>query len=160
AGRFPGARNVTELWENLRQGVESISFFDDAALLGAGTPKELLAAPSYVRARGVVADADRFDAALFGFSPREAQLMDPQQRLFLECAWEALGDAACDPDRFAGAIGVYAGVSQSSYFLSNLLSHPELLRAVSPLELRLANDKDFLATLASYRLNLRGPSVT
>ncbi|HZF12915.1 MAG TPA: thioester reductase domain-containing protein [Thermoanaerobaculia bacterium] len=160
AGRFPGARNIAELWENLRQGVESISFFDPATLLAAGTPRELLADPAFVPARGVLAEADRFDAALFGFSPREAQIMDPQQRVFLECAWEALGDAACDPDRFPGAIGVYAGVSQSSYFLSNLLSHPELLRAVSPLELRLGNDKDFLATLASYRLNLRGPSVT
>ncbi len=160
AGRFPGARNVAELWENLRQGVESISFFDDAELLRAGASRELLADPNFVRARGVVAEADRFDAALFGFSPREAQIMDPQQRLFLECAWDALGDAACDPDRFPGAIGVYAGVSQSSYFLSNLLSHPELLRTVSPLELRLGNDKDFLSTLTSYRLNLRGPSVT
>jgi phthiocerol/phenolphthiocerol synthesis type-I polyketide synthase E len=160
AGRFPGARNIAELWENLRQGVESISFFEDAELLRAGVPRELLADAGFVRARGVVAEADRFDAALFGFSPREAQIMDPQQRLFLECAWEALGDAACDPDRFPGAIGVYAGVSQSSYFLSNLLSHPELLRAVSPLELRLGNDKDFLSTLTSYRLNLRGPSVT
>ncbi|MEA2692329.1 MAG: hypothetical protein QOJ16_1716, partial [Acidobacteriota bacterium] len=160
AGRFPGARNVSELWENLREGVESISFFTDAELLRAGVPRELLADPGFVRARGVLAEADRFDAALFGFSPREAQIMDPQQRVFLEVAWEALGSAACDPDHFPGAVGVYAGVSQSSYFLSNLLSNPELLRSVSPLELRLGNDKDFLSTLTSYRLNLRGPSVT
>jgi phthiocerol/phenolphthiocerol synthesis type-I polyketide synthase E len=160
AGRFPGAANVGELWENLRQGVESVSFFDDAELLRAQTPREDLTTPGFVPARGVLAGADLFDAPLFGFSPREARLMDPQQRLFLECAWEALGDAACDPERFPGVIGVYAGVSQSSYFLCNLLSRPELLRSVSPLEIRLGNDKDFLATVTSYRLNLKGPSVT
>jgi thioester reductase-like protein len=160
AGRFPGAPDTAALWQNLCRGVESISFFDEGELLRAGVPRETIAAPGFVAARGVVTSADLFDAPLFGFSPREARLMDPQQRLFLECAWVALGDASCDPGRCPGLVGVYAGVSQSSYFLANVLADPDLLRSVSPLEIRLANDRDFLATLTSYRLNLRGPSVT
>ncbi|HVR11695.1 MAG TPA: beta-ketoacyl synthase N-terminal-like domain-containing protein, partial [Thermoanaerobaculia bacterium] len=160
AGCFPGAPDLSTLWQNLCRGVESISFFDEGELLAAGVRRETIAAPGFVAARGLVTGADLFDAPLFGFSPREARLMDPQQRLFLECAWEALGDASCDPGRVPGLVGVYAGVSQSSYLFSNLLADPDLLRAVSPMEIRLANDRDFLATLTSYRLNLKGPSVT
>ncbi len=160
AGRFPGARDVRQLWENLAAGVEAISFFTDEELAASGVGPAERNDPRYVRARGVLADAELFDASLFGFSPREARIMDPQQRVLLECAWEALEDAACDPRRFPGAIGVYAGMSQSTYVFSNLLANPEVMGTVGSLEIHLGNDKDFLAALLSYRLNLRGPSIS
>src|SRR5215212_1336043 len=88
AGRFPGAGNIAEFWRNLRDGVESISFFSDEELLASGIDPAVLREPNYVRARGVIEDADLFDASFFGFSPREAETLDPQHRLFLECVWE------------------------------------------------------------------------
>ncbi len=159
AGRFPGARSVEELWANLCGGVESVSFFPEAELAAAGVPEELLRHPRYVRARAVLDDVASFDAGLFGFSPREARVMDPQIRLFLETAWEALESGGCDPDRFRGHIGVFAGVSWNTYLLHNLAGHRQLLASVGPLLLRILNDKDFLTTWVSYRLNLRGPSI-
>ncbi|HEX3529709.1 MAG TPA: thioester reductase domain-containing protein [Thermoanaerobaculia bacterium] len=159
AGRFPGAEDLDRLWDNLRRGVETVSFFTAAELATSGVDPALSSHPSYVPARGVVRDADLFDAAFFGFSPREARVLDPQQRLFLECAWEALENAACDPARAASAVGVYAGITQSTYLFRNLFANPEVMRTVSGLEIKLGNDKDFLATMVSYRLNLHGPSV-
>lgn len=156
-GRFPGARNVAEFWENLRSGVESISFFDDDELLAAGVDPGLLAEPRYVRAAPVLADADRFDARLFGYTPREASRIDPQQRIFLECAWEALEDAGYDPAKFGRPIGVYAGASISTYLLFGDLL-PEL-RGDYLLTV-LGNDKDFLSTRVSHKLGLTGPSIT
>src|SRR5262245_21326106 len=97
AGRFPGARNLLEFWQNLRDGVEAIAFFTDDELRAAGVSPALLARADYVKAHGAVRDADKFDAAFFGFNPAEASVLDPQQRFFLECAWEALEDAAYDP---------------------------------------------------------------
>src|SRR5437773_1130252 len=108
AGRFPGARNVDELWQNLCEGIESISFFSDQELLEAGVDLTLLDMPNYIRARGALGDADLFDAAFFGHSPRVAELMDPQHRLFLECTWAALENAGYDPERYTGRVGVYA----------------------------------------------------
>jgi thioester reductase-like protein len=160
AGRFPGGRNVRELWDHLKAGVEAITFLSDEELEASGVGPGERSDPAYVRARGVLADADLFDASLFGFSPREARIMDPQQRVLLECAWEALDAAACDPERFSGVISVYAGMSQSTYVFSNLFANPEFMGGVSPLEVHLGNDKDFLAPLLSYRLNLRGASIT
>src|ERR1051325_2707464 len=90
AGRFPGAKNVDEYWDNLRLGVESISFFSDEELLASGVDPAALTAPNYVKAAPLLNDVDLFDASFFGYSPKEAQFMDPQHRLFLECAWEAL----------------------------------------------------------------------
>jgi phthiocerol/phenolphthiocerol synthesis type-I polyketide synthase E len=159
AGRFAGADDLAAFWENLRRGVDSLSTFTDEELEAEGVPRELREMPGYVRRRGVLRDAERFDAALFDINPREARLLDPQQRVFLETAWEALEDAGCDPARFEGSVGVYAGTSQSTWFLSRLLDNPEVARTAGPLEVRLGNDKDFLSTQASYRLNLRGPSV-
>jgi len=160
AGRFPGAEDVERLWDNLRRGVEAVSFFSPAELAASGVEPALSSQPSYVPARGVVRDADLFDAAFFGFSPREARVLDPQQRLFLECSWEALENAACDPARAASAVGVYAGVSQSTYLFFNLLANPEVMRSLGGLEIKLGNEKDFLATMVSYRLNLHGPSIS
>ena len=159
AGRFPGARNLDEFWNNLKSGVESISFFSDDEIELTGFDADLLQDPRLVKAAGVLDDPDLFDASFFGFSPREAEITDPQQRVFLECAWEALENAGYDSDKFKGLIAVYAGTSMNTY-LMNLYSHPELVSAIGPLQLGMANDKDFLATRVSYKLNLKGPSLT
>src|ERR1043166_4530465 len=158
AGRFPKARNVAEFWQNLCAGTEGITFFTDEELAAAG-----VAVPNhnqrYIKARGVLDDADKFDAAFFGFNPKEAEVLDPQHRVFLECAWEALEDAGCDPARFDGAIGVFAGMSMNTYLAHNLGTHPDLIARLNEHQLMLGNDKDYLPTRVSYKLNLRGPSV-
>ena len=159
AGRFPGARDVAELWRNLCAGRESISFFSRDELAAAGVDAAALDDPNFVPARGRLAEADLFDAPFFDFTPREAQITDPQHRLFLECAWEALEDAGYDPGRFPGRIGVFAGVSMSTYLLFNLMPEGELIAAMGSFQAMLGNDKDFLPTRVSYKLNLRGPSV-
>ncbi len=158
AGRFPGANGVEEFWENLREGVESVSFFTDEELIAAGVDHALLSRPDYVKAGVVLEGVEQFDASFFGYSPREAEVMDPQHRLFLECAWEALERAGHDPERDGGSVGVFAGASASTYSY-NLLSHPEIVEAVGGIQLAIGNDKDHLPTHVSYKLNLRGPSV-
>ncbi|HEX3526199.1 MAG TPA: amino acid adenylation domain-containing protein [Thermoanaerobaculia bacterium] len=149
SGRFPGAASARELWDNLCRGVEGITFF------GAASPGD---APGqrHVPARGVLADAGLFDAGFFGIRPREAELLDPQHRLFLECAWEAVESAGYDPGRYGGAIGVWAGVGKSWYYLSRIHGGPG---AEEP-EAHFGNDKDFLPTRVSYKLGLRGPSLS
>jgi phthiocerol/phenolphthiocerol synthesis type-I polyketide synthase E len=159
SGRFPGANNIEALWRSVRQGVESISQFTDEQLLAAGTSPELLSNPDFVGAGGVLEGADLFDAAFFGFSPREAQILDPQQRIFLECAWETMESAGYDCERYTGRVGVFAGASMNTYLLT-LYSVRELVDSVSPYQILIANDKDFLTSRVSYKLNLRGPSVT
>jgi len=109
SGRFPGARSVDEYWRNLRDGVESISFFTDQELESSGIDPVVLHDPNYVKAKGILEDAELFDASFFGFTPREAEIMDPQHRLFLECAWEALESSGYDPHRYSGLIGIYGG---------------------------------------------------
>jgi acyl transferase domain-containing protein len=158
AGRFPGAGNVEQFWRNLRDGVESITFFSDEELLAAGVNPALLQNPNFVKARGVLEDAELFDAAFFGYNPREAEIMDPQQRVFLECAWEALENAGYDSETCNNRIGVYAGVSMNTYFV-NLYSNPELLDALGQYQTFIGNDKDFISTRASYKMNLTGPSM-
>jgi acyl transferase domain-containing protein len=117
-GRFPGAANVDELWRNLRDGVESISTFTEEELESLGINPSVLTDPDYIKSSGILNDIEHFDAAFFGFNPREAQITDPQHRLFLECAWEALEIAGYDPDRYPGSIGVYAGVGMSTYLFN------------------------------------------
>jgi non-ribosomal peptide synthase protein (TIGR01720 family) len=158
--RFPGARSVEEFWDNLRNGVESIRFFSDEELLTAGVDLAVLDDPSYVPARGALDGVEEFDADFFGFTPREAEVLDPQHRLFLETGWEALERAGYDPQRYDGWVGVFAGAGASSYFLHNLGRHPELIEAVGAFQVTLSNDEDFLATRTSYKLDLRGPSLT
>ncbi|MFL6192843.1 MAG: amino acid adenylation domain-containing protein, partial [Thermoanaerobaculia bacterium] len=160
AGRFPGAKNVDQLWENLREGREAIHFFADEELLRAGVDPELVANPDYVKAKGILGDVDQFDAALFGLSPREVELMDPQHRLFLECCWEALERAGYNSGKPLGRIGVFGGESMNTYLITNLLSHLELVASADTLQASLGNDKDPLTSRVSYKLNLKGPSIT
>ena len=158
SGRFPGARDVAEFWRNLCDGVESITQFSDAELLARGTDPAALAHPNFVKANAILDDVDLFDAALFGYSARDAQIMDPQQRVFLECAWDALENAGYDPTRYPGLIGVFAGSAMSTY-LQFLYASLDRLGFVDPYQMLISNEKDFLATNVSYKLNLRGPSI-
>ncbi|MEO0537755.1 MAG: SDR family NAD(P)-dependent oxidoreductase [Cyanobacteria bacterium P01_A01_bin.123] len=158
AGRFPGAKGIDQFWQNLCEGVESISFFTDEELVAAGADSALLNDSSYVKAGAVLDDIERFDARFFGFSAREAEMMDPQHRLFLECAWEALEDAGYDPETEPGLIGVYAGGNLSSYLLNNLTAAHEPLKSMVGETVLIGNDKDYIATRVSYKLNLQGPS--
>ena len=162
AGKFPGAPNLEVFWQNLRDGVESITHFSAVEL---EAPPHLAADAQYVRARAILPEVDLFDADFFGMNSREAEYTDPQHRLLLETAWEALESAGCDPAQFAGSIGVFAGCSLNSYLLHNLSSNPEFLaeflasQQMGAHPSLLGNDKDFLATRISYKLNLRGPSM-
>ncbi|MBD2095654.1 SDR family NAD(P)-dependent oxidoreductase [Trichocoleus sp. FACHB-591] len=158
-GRFPGAKNIQEFWHNLQNGVEAIAWFSDEELLAAGVEPDLLQHPNYVKAGAVLDGIDQFDAAFFGYSPREAETLDPQQRLFLECAWEGLEHAGYDPQRYDGRIGVYAGVGWDSYLVFNLAGHPQLLDQTHGYQTVLSNEKDHLTTRVSYKLNLKGPSL-
>ena len=158
-GRFPGAPDIETFWQNLRDGVESIVAFSDEEAAEAGVTPELRADPNYVKAGAPLDQIEMFDAAFFDISPREADMMDPQHRLFLECAWEALESAGYDTSTYAGWIGAYAGVSFNSYILFNLYPALRLHASVSDLQVLTANDKDHLTTRASYKLNLRGPSM-
>ena len=166
AGRFPGAANVAEFWENLKSGTDSITHFTEAELAGAGIPPETLADPDYVKARGFLPNADLFDAAFFGIPPKEADVLDPQHRLFLECASDALEDAGCNPDTYSGRVGVWAGSSLNTYLLANLCGTRAEIDAltqsyqVGNYPTLAGNDKDFLPTRVSYKLNLTGPSLS
>ncbi len=158
AGQFPGAPDIETFWQNLTAGVESIRFFSDEELSAAGIPEYMYKNPAFVPARGYLDDAYMFDAAFFGYSPSEAELIDPQQRLFLETSWLALENAACDPRTYPGLISVYAGVSLNTY-LESLYSRPDLM-AKAGVQIGISNEKDFLATRVSYKLDLKGPSFT
>ncbi|MEV5988019.1 SDR family oxidoreductase [Streptomyces sp. NPDC052051] len=160
AGRFPKAADVGAFWENLAAGEECLSFFSEEELRAQGVSPTLLAQPGYVRAKGVLDGADTFDAGFFGLSPREAELMDPQHRVFLECAWEALESAGYDPQAFPGRIGVFGGASLNTYLLFNLLANRGVVETLGQYQTQLANDKDFLATRVSYKLGLKGPGIT
>lgn len=160
AGRFPGAKSTDELWQNLCAGVESISFFSEEELKAAGVSPGVFNRPNYIRAKPVLAEMDLFDAAFFGFNPREAEIMDPQHRVFLECAWGALESAGYDADRYRGKIGVYAGASLSTYVFSALMSLNGLESMGALQQVGIGNGLGSLATRVSYKLNLKGPSVS
>lgn len=160
AGRFPAARNVSEFWSMLAEGRPAAQRLSEAELLAAGVSRKTLTDPGYVRVANILPDMECFDASFFGFSPREAAILDPQHRHFLECGWEALEDAGHMPERFEGRIGVFAGSGMQAYLPFNLLSNPDLVEEVGLFLLRhTGNDKDFLPTRLSYLLNLTGPSV-
>jgi acyl transferase domain-containing protein len=157
-GRFPGARNITEFWHNLKEGVEGIHVFTNEELDKARVDPALRANPNFVPAGGVLEGIDLFDAGLFGFSARDAEILDPQHRIFLECAWESLDHAGYNPETYPGLIGVYAGAAMGGY-LYHVYANAERLGFVDPFQIALGNDKDHLTTQVSYKLNLRGPSV-
>lgn len=157
ACRFPGARDADEFWRNLAGGVESITQLSDEELRESGVPPSHLASPNYVKRAAVLDEPGGFDAAFFGFVPSEARTMDPQHRILLELAHAALEDAGCDPARYGGRVGVFAGSAMNTYFM-----HAGLDRqfAEDYIPTLIVNDKDFLATRLSYKLNLKGPSLT
>jgi amino acid adenylation domain-containing protein len=159
AARLPGASDVETLWRNLCEGVESIRPLTPDELRRSGVDPGILAQPDYVNAAAVLDDADHFAAGFFGYTPREAELMDPQQRVFLECAWSAFEHAGCDVSRFSGAIGVYAGIALNSYLQHNLAPHPELAPLLGQYAMTIGNEKDFVATRVAHKLHLRGPAI-
>ncbi len=164
AGRWPGADSPEAFWRNLVHGVESISQLrEDELESGDAT---LWSQPNFVKARGMLDGVDMFDAEFWGMYPKEAEMTDPQQRVFLECAWQALEDAGYDPQGYAGAIGVFAGCSMNTYFLRNISSDRQLVEdftgsyQVGSYGWLVGNHADFLATRVAYKLNLRGPAFT
>ena len=164
SGRFPDAKDLDTFWQNLRDGVESISFFSDEELQQHDSA--LLNHPNYVKAGAVLPNIEWFDASFFGISAKEAATMDPQQRLFLECAWEALENAGYNPETYSGSVGVYAGSSISTYLVNNVspnlgysANRPLIEADMLQLQVKLGNDRNYLATRVSYKLNLKGPSV-
>ncbi|MET9686095.1 non-ribosomal peptide synthetase/type I polyketide synthase [Streptomyces coeruleorubidus] len=158
--RVPGARTPDAFWRKLRDGVDSVTTLTDAELLADGATREEIAHPDHRPALGVLDDMEHFDARFFGFSPREAQMLDPQARIFLECAWEALEHAGRPSDATDAVTGVYAGVGESAYLRHNLLAHEGLVERIGAFQTSIGNDKDFVPTRVSYKLNLHGPSVS
>ncbi|MDZ8052911.1 MAG: aminotransferase class III-fold pyridoxal phosphate-dependent enzyme [Aulosira sp. ZfuVER01] len=158
-GRFPGARNVDELWRNLCEGVESTTFFAEEELDPSIDPN-LCKDASYVKARGTIPGGETFDAAFFGINPSEAVVMDPQARVFLELVYEALENAGYESESFDGLIGLYAGCGQNTYFANHICGRMEIVDRIGEFQTMLANEKDFLTTRAAYKLNLKGPAVS
>ena len=157
SGRFPKAENIEQFWQNLRDGVESISFFSAQELESMGIDSAMLSDPNYVKAAVPLEHIDLFDASFFGYNPRDAEIMDPQHRIFLECACVALENAGYDPQTFSGSIGVYAGSTISNY-LFNIYSNSNIRESVSDVEISLGNHPDYLPMRVSFKLNLTGPS--
>lgn len=160
AGRFPGAETLSLFWQNLITGVESIRYFTQEELVSSYIDPVSFSHPDYIKARGILENVDMFDAGFFNINPREAAVMDPQHRLFLECAWEALEHSGYVPERFPGAIGVVAGSYHNTYLLNNLYSNPSLMSLVGGDVIMHGNAHDHLATHLSYKLHLSGPSFT
>jgi acyl transferase domain-containing protein/acyl carrier protein len=157
-GRFPDAQNIEEFWQNLQDGKESITSFTDEELKSSGVDLNVLNSDNYVKAGSTLKDVELFDASFFGFNPREAEVMNPQQCIFLECAWQALECSGYDSKKYEGSIGIYAGAGSNDY-LMNLYLNQNIWAAVDIEQLILANEKDFLTTKVSYKLDLEGPSV-
>ncbi|MCB8954291.1 MAG: acyltransferase domain-containing protein [Ardenticatenales bacterium] len=160
AGQFPDAPDINAFWNLLVNGKKATRHFSDEALLQAGVMPEILRNPNYVKAGMVLDGIELFDASFFGFNPREAEVMDPQSRLFLQNAWHALEDAGHIPGRSNSVIGIFAGKHPSSYHGLNLYANPQIVELVGMLQIASGNDADALATMVSYKLDLKGPSLT
>jgi len=161
SGRYPGANDIEQFWQNIRDGVESLSVFSEQELRNSGIEQELLNNSNYVRSGSVISNISMFDASFFGYSPKQAEEIDPQQRLFLECAWEVIEKGGYSPHTYQGSIGVYAGISMSSYFWNNVNPSFDFSHLSSgSFQQLLANDKDYLATRVAYNLGLTGPAIT
>ncbi|MGD2085957.1 MAG: SDR family oxidoreductase [Candidatus Aminicenantes bacterium] len=158
AGRFPGASNISEFWENLKNGIETIAFFSHEELQ-TGADSEKLNQSNYVKAKGTLQGIEYFDADFFGYSPKEAEIMDPQMRIFYECVWHALEDAGYDPGTYEKLMGLYAGARSSFYWEAKTLISGRN-RDYGDFSASILNDKDYLSARISYRLNLRGPCYT
>jgi len=156
AGRFPGARNLGEFWENLINGVESISHFTDTELEASGIDPEILQHPNYIKAKGILEDIDAFDADFFGYPPREAERMDPQIRILHECSWEALENAGYNPESYEDLIGFYVGANENQEWLRRV----QVLQSDGDVDSFLLNYRDYVATRISNKLDLKGPSLT
>ena len=159
AGRFPGASTVEALWTLLKEGRETIRFFT-ADELDPSLPTALTHDPTYVKARGILEQADQFDAHFFGFNPKMAAVMDPQQRVFLEIAWEVLEKTGYLPRQFDGSIGVWAGCGNNTYYLNNVLTNQPVVQQVGAFQAMTVNEKDFIASRTAYQLDLKGPAVS
>jgi len=159
AGRFPGASTIGDLWALLKEGRETVSFFTKEEL-DASIPASLRNDPDYVAARGIIDGADSFDAGFFGINPRLAELMDPQQRIFLEITWEVLEKTGYLPEKYSGSIGVFAGSGNNSYYLNNVIPNHDLVARVGGFQVMTYNEKDYVASRTAYVLNLKGPAVS
>lgn len=167
AGRFPGAKNISEFWDNLVNGRETITHFTIEELTGNGLNPEILTNnDNYIKSRGIVDNIDKFDAEFFGYTPMDAKTMDPQHRIWLETAWNALEDASCDPNSYKGAIGVFVGSLYNTYLMNHVIRDQEslekYLRIYEPdsFQIMINNDGTFLPTKTAYKLNLRGPAIS
>lgn len=161
SGHYSGCKNIGDFWNKLIIGVELISVFSDLKAKDLDIEQdEYDRFQQKIKAGAVLDNVELFDASFFGFSPREAEIMDPQHRLFLECAWEALENAGYDSEKEKGAIGVYAGVGMGSYLYYNLYPNRDLMRSIGGLQRLIAVDKDYVPTRVAYKLNLKGPSVS
>jgi amino acid adenylation domain-containing protein len=159
AGKWPGAGNVSAFWEVLKNGQETTSFFT-AQELDANIPDALKNDPAYVKARGIIENPAAFDAAFFNIPPRLAEMMDPQQRVFLEIAWEALEASGHQPQNYKGLVGVYAGSNNNTYYYNNVLTNPAQVEQAGAFNVMTLNEKDYVATRTAYELNLKGPAVS
>ena len=159
SGQFPGAPTIDEFWQNLKNGVESITHFSNEELISQGIDSAVLNQPSYVKANAFISDIELFDASFFNLNPKEAELIDPQHRLFLECAWSALENAGYDSEQYLGSIGVYAGAGMNTYLLKNVYPNCDRFDSAFLYQMMIGNEKDFLPTRVSYKLNLTGPSI-
>ncbi|CAG9001595.1 MAG: hypothetical protein CENE_03618 [Candidatus Celerinatantimonas neptuna] len=158
AGRYPGADDFKSFWKNLIDGQETISTFTEDELRASGIDEELIASPNYIPRRGILGNALHFDAQFFGFTPRDAELMDPQHRIFLECCWHAFEDAGYVPGSYPGLVGVFGGTG-TNWHLTEVQNHPDVSQYASGTSIVTNNDKDYVTTRVSYKLNLKGPSV-
>ncbi|MCO4313104.1 type I polyketide synthase [Pectobacterium versatile] len=158
SARFPGAEDTAVFWKNLLDGVETISTFSEEELRESGIEEEMIASPNYIRRRGILGNAQHFDAHFFDITPRDAEIMDPQHRVFLECCWHAFEDAGYIPATYPGKVGIFGGTG-TAWHLSKVNAHPEVQKYASGASVVTNNDKDYVTTRVSYKLNLKGPSV-
>ncbi len=159
SGKFPGANNINDYWKNISEGIESISRYSREELESKGVNPELLDNQNYVYANGIIEGAEEFDSGFFGFTPREADYMDPQQRIFLETCYNAIENAGYASDKTDNFIGVFGGSGPNNYILKNLIKSPVALKNLGELQATTNNSKDYLTTYVSYKLNFKGPSL-
>ncbi len=159
AGKFPGAPDIDSLWEILKQGKETIKFFSKEEIDNS-IPSQIKNDSEYVAARGIIDDADKFDANFFGINAKLASLMDPQQRVFMEISWEVLEKTGYVPQKYDGIIGVYAGSGNNTYYINNVHSNQKLISQVGSFQVMSVNEKDYVASRTAYQLNLKGPAVS